>query len=438
MNTKNNLHYALKNAFENHEVPLREAQWQRLEGALIHTKPRKRYISLLFTLSLVVISSLSTYLLTIEFTRSQRPAQQDSETASNTEYPSRITTPPNAVTLKKKRSGLSKNSISLVTSTFNKYHSSSNNHNSRIADKNRPAVATVQPEIFAEIGNEEVQEATDEDSETGKSEIIPSITAETSESAPEPSGKPEKGSVEKKEDYTGSPKSPRWAFSASAGISKLNLRVQQIDNANKLHKDTRALYEAAHQNNKTFFFNLGLDYNLVPGLNLGLNSGLQYLKMSNPVEVRYRVTDVPFYDADRSIAGYYNPDSADVIELAASTTNTTTFINIPLRLNYTIPLNKKSEFLFTFGANFMTLIAAKGKDISLNEMKVKPLDKDVYHRFSAGFLGGAQYSHRIKDPWWAGVETQWMSNNLAYKAGPGTLNAQLKGYRFNVILKYKL
>lgn len=35
MNTKNNLHTALNKAFENHEEPLNEAQWTRLEGLLL-------------------------------------------------------------------------------------------------------------------------------------------------------------------------------------------------------------------------------------------------------------------------------------------------------------------------------------------------------------------------------------------------------------------
>ena len=67
MSTKNNLQDALKNAFENHEVPLKEAQWERLEGVLLSNKPKRILFPFMFTFFLVCITAGLTYFLTLNY-----------------------------------------------------------------------------------------------------------------------------------------------------------------------------------------------------------------------------------------------------------------------------------------------------------------------------------------------------------------------------------
>ncbi len=66
MNTKNNLHNALNKAFENHVEPLNEAQWRRLEGAIIQKKKRRFFPFFLLFLAISFTAGI-TYFLTLNF-----------------------------------------------------------------------------------------------------------------------------------------------------------------------------------------------------------------------------------------------------------------------------------------------------------------------------------------------------------------------------------
>jgi hypothetical protein len=441
MNSKSNLQNALKNAFENHEVPLRESQWHRLEGVLVNTKPKWRIFPFIFTFLLIGITSIATYFLTLKF--SLEPKQVGIE-----------------VTLPLKTNIKNETSTSLKNNTNNK------KQNNRINFKTiaSHSLLNVDKKVKIKSGIKNIPSTPEEtkksiliaeNTKTLEDEDIASAENEINnlkqsnndifetEDVIEPLNiKPEitnpDGDPRDKEKGTKHPKPSRMAVSASAGYSKMNIKIKDIENENKLHKDTRSLFDQCNKNSKTFFFNLGFDYSLMPGLNVGLNTGVQYLRITNPVNINYRITEVPFSNIDGTIFGYYTADSANAVELSTTATNTTNYINIPLRFNYTIPINFKNEILLTAGANLMAIVGANGKDIAINESQVKPLNKNVYNQFSAGFLGGIQYSHQLKDPWWLGVETQWSSNKMSFKSGPGTLNTQLNGYRLNLILKYKI
>jgi hypothetical protein len=142
-------------------------------------------------------------------------------------------------------------------------------------------------------------------------------------------------------------------------------------------------------------------------------------------------------DQDK-IVGYIPLPDDQIKELNSNTTNTTTYINVPLRFNYTLPINIKNEVLLTGGANFSTIVSAKGKTIDVNDGEVKSLEKSRYNKLSTGFLGGVQYSHNLKNAWWLGTEAQWLSNKMNFVTGSGRINSKFQGYRVNLIIKYKL
>lgn len=446
MNSKSNLQNALKNAFENHEVPLRESQWHRLEGVLINTKPKWRIFPFFITLCLVGITSITTYYLTVKYSITSNPVLLKTSILSSDQVQNKNATSSQTILS-------DQSAIQLIPNRSDKFRSNSNFTYQKPKFINKQNETTIGKNIYKNPSDHKNPTLlTENSSSMESSEYSETITEIKEDNISKNDIFEEDDLALNKDDEALAPpmdprekekdskpiKPSRMALSVSAGYSKMNSKIIDIENETKLHKDTRSLFEQSNLNSKTFFFNLGVDYSLLPGLNLGLNTGVQYLRISTPVNINYRITEVPFYNIDGTIIGYYKADSANTIELSTSTNNISNFVNIPLRLNYTIPINFKNEILITAGANFMAILGATGKDVALNESQVKPLSKKSYSQFSAGFLGGIQYSHQLKDPWWLGFETQWSSNKLNFKTGPGSVNTQLSGYRLNLILKYKL
>ena len=150
---------------------------------------------------------------------------------------------------------------------------------------------------------------------------------------------------------------PRYAFSLSGGFSKMDVKVSGVENNNKMHKDTRMIFEQSNQNLKTTFINFGFDLLVFPRINIGLNTGIQYVKVETPVNINYQLTEIPWRDQEGNITHYIDRPP---IDLSSNSTNYTTYINVPLRINFSLPLNPTNEILLTAGANLSTLAAVKG------------------------------------------------------------------------------
>ena len=58
MNNKDNLQNAFEKAFEEHQAPLNQAQWDRLDAALLRKKNKRRFLPWIFTLIAVTIFSV--------------------------------------------------------------------------------------------------------------------------------------------------------------------------------------------------------------------------------------------------------------------------------------------------------------------------------------------------------------------------------------------
>jgi len=444
MSTKNNLQDALKNAFENHEVPLKEAQWERLEGVLLSNKPKRILFPFMFTFFLVCITAGLTYFLTLNYGMKSQESISESRNQS-----------PSSPSLPDQNTNTSNSASNETTLLLNK----TDLKNSKVAFSNSG--------LFTKVINSSIDKITKVinsvtlDSDKNESELekdIPNTNEETE--APilfsEESIEPIQETIQEKEidlvfDANDSandknddnpllmPYKPfsKFVLSFSAGYSNMNHKITEIENNQNLHKDSRMLFDQSNQNPNIFFINFGIDYNLFPGLNIGLNSGIQYLQINNPVNIKYKLNEIPLRDQDK-IVGYIPLPDDQIKELNSNTTNTTTYINVPLRFNYTLPINIKNEVLLTGGANFSTIVSAKGKTIDVNDGEVKSLEKSRYNKLSTGFLGGVQYSHNLKNAWWLGTEAQWLSNKMNFVTGSGRINSKFQGYRVNLIIKYKL
>ncbi|MCB9252459.1 MAG: hypothetical protein H6605_08305 [Flavobacteriales bacterium] len=437
MNTKNNLDNAFKKAFEDYQVPLREAQWQRIEGAVAKNKTGKKYLILVAVL-LISASSVLTYILTMHFSNKEPKISHEQVSASEIlknnktnilkDIPDQINESNN---LKKNDSNAAiedQEKISPeVSGNNNRYVADPDSKMTKVEDKTENQKSLLASPSVTGIS---ISNLFDKD---------PSILSMGPEQIQETTGSMNLNKPAfKKENEVKSPKDSKIVLSAAAGYSNLRMNVINIENQNMLHKDTRKIFEETNKNLKTTFFNLGADFSILPGLNIGLNTGLQYVKIASPVNTSYTMNEVPFYDINRTIIGYYNVDSTNATEFNLNQTNTTSFINIPLRLNYVLPINLKSELLITAGANFAAISQASGKTISLSRSEIRELSQSDFNKFSMGFLGGLQYSHKLVDNWWLGFESQILSNTIKYQSGPGSINASLSGYKLNLILKYKL
>jgi len=449
MNTKNNLQNALRNAFNDHEEPLNEAQWLRLEGAIVQKRSWRRYIPLLLIFLLVFFTSGITYLLTMNYVLQSNHKKGgiqwvNSNPEGNFIFKSENESTPFIHSLK------NDNSSSSSTKKHNNYTSFSairipKNKQYTPEETSQPIVLGLAKDTLSHsTKSDTLKLAFNTDLEINQNNTMPEATNTNSVDSAITivgdlplSGKALKNKNEMEKEK-GPKTSSKFAFSLSTGYSKMNVKVSNISNSEKLHKDTRQLFEESNKNHKTTFVNFGLDYNLLPGLHLGINSGIQVLKISTPVNIHYQWKDIAFREADGTITGYIS--NSNPLDFQSNSTNITTYIIIPLRLNYSIPINAKNEVILSAGANFSSLVGAKGKIVSINEgaPEVSSLDRSKYRPFNAGFNTGMQYCTHLKKSWWLGAETQWQSNAMKYNVGNGSINNTLNGYSINLILKYKI
>lgn len=442
MNTKNNLHNALNKAFENHVEPLNEAQWTRLEGAIIQKKKRRFFPFFLLFLAISFTAGI-TYFLTLNYglTTTQTGLvhsriDKNNSTKSNLNNTSAIieNNLPN-----------SENSDLSFTNASTFIDKKGNISPSKSLKYNKKDSPQKKDESFNTPYSSEIPIENIDDKPVKKDKFEEPVVLETN-------SKIEKVEILKENDTVySSPKinpdnngnikpASKFAFSFSGGYSKFNVKVSSIENGEMLHKDTRKIFEASNKDLKTEFFSLGMDWNILPRFRVGFNTGIQYLRTATPVNVTYLLTEVPFWNNQRTeIEGYLTKDSSDALRFNATSTNYTTFLSVPVRFYYTIPLNKRNEILIATGANLSLLASAKGKSLVINnEPGVKPLDKSMYRQFNAGFISGLQYNTKLKDSWWIGVESLWQTNPMKYKTGDGSIKNKMQGYSFNAVIKYKI
>ncbi len=296
MSTKNNLQDALKNAFENHEAPLKEAQWERLEGVLLSNKPKRILFPFMFTFFLVCITAGLTYFLTLNY------GMKSQNLISESKNPSTF-----APSLSNQNTNTSNSSINETTLLSNK------------SVINNSTVAFANSGLFTKVINSNIDKITKTinsatlDSDKNETELEKDIpnTSEVTETPillSEQSIEPIEETIQEKEidlvfDANDSandknddnpllmPYKPfsKFVLSLSAGYSNMNHKITEIENNQNLHKDSRMLFDQSNQNPNIFFINFGIDYNLFPGLNIGLNSGIQYLQINNPVNIKYKL-----------------------------------------------------------------------------------------------------------------------------------------------------
>jgi hypothetical protein len=441
MNTKNNLQSALKGAFENHQVPLNEAQWTRLEGALIK---RKRKWIFPFVFSILTIGFFAGLILfnIINTNQINQVGNIESVNSNVTEIQSvsekiqvNATEPHSDIKNNKTTANLYpfKNSKKRVQ----KYKTVNTNYTNEIIDDPliAPFESTINISGTKELAIEETAKGEyNVEENSGKNE-----TNELTEANKDSISIPVFNAQTIKEDLPIKVAS-KFSFSLAGGYSQMNVQVKSLENSQAMHKDSRQLFENANKNLRSEFFTFGFDWNAFPKRRIGFSTGLQYLRVASKVNINYKLTEVPFWNANHTrIDGYVTKDPNSAMELNANTTNYTTYLIIPLKVNYTIPINVKNDIMFSAGTNITTLAGAKGQNIDIsNEPKVNSLQPSMFRKFNTGLAGGFQYSSKLNSKWWLGIDNTWQSNPMKYKIGDGNIKNKLQGYSVNLLLKYKI
>lgn len=435
MSNKDNLQRVLQEAFENHTEILREAQWERLEGAMVKKKKR-RFFPFFILFSVICFTAGVTYFLTVKFGLKNTPeapliASSKKDAAQAIPFVPEQNTPGSDKSSQKNYLKQEPTFAGLSGQIFTPM----------MVPSTEPEIAPPTPELLepTQTPTEETFESVEENpaNSTAKENIFEE--AKTTELiAAEENKKVEK------EIETKTQKVSKFSFSLSGGLSKMNVKVTGIESPEKLHKDTRNLFEQSNQTLKSEFVSLGFDINAFPKMRLGFSTGLQFLRVANPVQIDYRLTEVPLWDSRHtSIQGYVTKSPQDALYFYANSTHYKTYIILPLRLNYSMPLNSKNEIGLSAGVNICGLASAKGKTLILNggdnsDPGIVDLNRKMYRKFDAGFNAGIQYSHQVKNAWWAGIESIWQSNASKYNTGDGALRNKLQGYNLNFLLKYKI
>lgn len=451
MITDNNLHNSFKKAFENHEAPLNDAQWLRLEKELGGKAKKWNYLPYLFSALIIVaiLTGIFTYNYIYEKENTTKFNQQNEVLLSTKKYKTENEQNNHNTIISKQQIDENKNLSETLKNTDIVKYENKINVKSKVEVEDK-----VEDKVEVEVGmkGEKLDTLKNEKKVESENEDIVKKNVSKNESIEAKPKDEEKENIEiydnlknnndstlddKNEDLKPKTK-PKYVFSISTGYSKMNVKVTSIDELSKIHKDTRKVFEMSNKNTQTIFVNLGFDCNIFKGFNIGLNTGLQYLHIKQPVNVSYRMLEIPFYDINRNIIGYIPKDSATAEVLSTNTNNTISYIKIPLRFNYTIPFNSKSEMLITAGTNISTVLKAKGSVISINDGLVKPLNRSMFGKLNFGLLGGLQYCRQIKNQWWMGFENQWQLNPEKYINGNEKIRNRLSGYNINLILKYKI
>lgn len=448
MNTKNNLHTALNKAFENHEEPLNEAQWTRLEGAIV-TRKKRRWLPFFLIFMIMCITSGTTYLLTLNYGLNTHRISSNVLTQKTRFNKKSIASNNTKVDLPLAASSYNINNLSLNATIASRKHSTykTNDYVTDIIIANNEAITPSNNELIIEtLSNMPVEESIiDLPLIEDKTLETIALEKETKMDIALKNNDTNYSSKAAKEEIEDTKQRPsKIAFSITSGYSKMNVKVSSLENAEKLHKDTKKIFEESNKNLKTEYINLGVDYTILARFRIGINTGLQYLRIASPININYKLTEVPFWDHRHTqIEGYLTKDTSSAIQFNSNTTNYTTYINLPIRGNYSIPLNAKNEILITAGGSFSILASAKGQNININkELNIEPgtrtLNRDMYRKINAGLAGGIQYNTKLKDACWIGIENLWQTNPMKYKTGYGSVKNKLQGYSVNFIIKYKI
>jgi hypothetical protein len=458
MKQENKLNKALKDALHGQAEPLQEAQWERLSAALGEEKPKRKFFPWFIMFSAIVVVSMAAgYWL-------GRSADQKEEIAvqantQNTEKRNESAKPTDIENTKggenNSTSGISGNNSGSVNAPAN----NNNDANTRNADNTAQSsgndeggergYARDRSGSLAGSGLKDTSRKTNPgNGETGsgnENELsfkLPPMQLKyirvprIHDSLPlrivmnERIKRPE---IHKNADQ-GTVKSRR-AFSFSSGYSPVSFKISAVRNDEKLHKDSRTIFEQSNRNSRSWFANAGFEWKPFRNRNFIFATGLQFRQIVQDVNFRYDLTEIPLRDSTDAILGYIPGGIPITFEYTSK--NYLSFLNIPLKAGFAFPIGKKNELQLTGGLNIAAIVGANGKTFSISEYEFKSLRESYKKPVSVGVIGGLGFSRNIYKAWWLGAEAQWQQNTLNYDAHYGIIRSRINVSSYNLQFRYK-
>lgn len=235
-------------------------------------------------------------------------------------------------------------------------------------------------------------------------------------------------------------KQRKFAFGLSGGYSHIRVNNIKFENPNNMHFDTKKVFEKGVEKTSTFYFQLLFEYKIFKNIALSINTGTQYREITAEENIEYKLNYIPFRNSDGSISpGNYIfvPDTANPTVYRNRSVKTAKLLSVPLALNYVLPFQSKNELQFHAGIVFNKLLTAKGSMFSVNDFKAVAFKETMDKKVSIGYLAGLCYYRNIHKTFWLGAGYQLQNNKLKFHTNFGSINAKASINNLQINLKYK-
>ena len=445
MNNKDNLQNAFKKAFEEHQEPLFQAQWDRLENSLANKKSKKRIFPWIFITILVSLASIGA-----GYWYANSPKSNN----NNNELISQNSTLENNST----------NSIDL-----NKNNNNSNNINPQNQNNEQKQNSDNQSKKSVKNSSQKNIDEKKEHKTKKQQRKIKPIKELSAPSKPETPTNPynpelnlpivdidfnqlqlvglKKTKVnlifEEFEFLKIKPivkncfKTEKFAIGFSTGYSRAFYSNISFSNPNKTHEDAETVFKAKNKNTSTIFAQFFADVSLSKKIKMSLNSGIQYWEIQSREDIKYYHTKIPFRNIDGSIIGYINKDKDSSQIFENKSLNKTNIISVPFGLSYFKPINCKSELQLKGGIIFNQSISAKGITFAIDNTENVNFKETINKKMTLGFLTGLTYYRNINKNIWFGLGMQYQQNKMSFKELYNDVNSKLNTISFSFNIKRK-
>lgn len=391
-----------KQKFETFEVQLPGGDWDEFKGKL-DTKTRKRivarrYIYTLLSICLLTIISLSTVLILQNKTNTTSVQQQSIHEKQQKKVPTDQKHEETAISNSK-----AEKPVFTVTKKTNK-----NNTLTATGKPNQITHEFVQPNNKSSInaGIDAISTSKKDEQVTDKSlEQIPELKKQIKTDTINLAFKVEKAdSIPIKIQKADSLINPINKAEKASNTTKIACKIVfspdytyrkfQTNDAPKIHEDYSLLRNKSEKS--AISFSLGVNLEFFVSKNLSITSGLLLDRFSTAGKYNFYNNKIPVIDSiSRTIKGYITVN--DTIGVYSQIKNSYTFLELPLILNYYVPLNKKWTFNIKAGGSMFYFLNSSGKTISADELVLKDVSSYSYNSINWGLILGLGCYYRVSD-----------------------------------------
>jgi hypothetical protein len=413
MTTGNNIKAGIKQRYQNFEVPLPQGDWNEFQGKL-DQKYKKRALIRRYSYILLAIFVVSlTTLTTVYFSQDK--------TTSSTQKTAIVqkgqTLPIHPVQIRKEipvsGSKQDKAPVNVERTSIDQ----KNNISALILQPLKPAAEIVKKENITSKNDEVanaipiekpaiIEKPIQQPTETNKYVITDTIKLANEVKKPDvPAKTPLKDdsiialkNTQQKKSSNSTKIACKIVFSPGYSFNK---STSSSANAPKIHENYNLI--AGESENGVISFSLGVNLEFFVWKNLSVTSGLFYDKYSTGGKYDFYNNKIPVIDSVSGIIkGYITVN--DTVGVHYSINNSYHFLELPLILNYYIPLGEKWKLNLKAGGSMLYYMSSSGKTITADELVLKDVNSYSYNTLNWGLILGLGCNYRINDKISIGLE----------------------------------